>query len=100
LQFQVFELEQVLDDAEAAYKVSLSTAARSALIGPVLEAQAFGSAVSNVEVEASIATIVAEAASQIDPLTRNRTQISSVAIAAAIHRKFCSIPPFCSPPIP
>ena len=97
MQFKMFALEQLVDQAESTHGVSLSTAARQALIAPVLEAQSFGSSVSDKQVELSIDAIVKEAAGRNDPLTGNTKQISSVGITNAIHRKFCSIPPFCAP---
>ena len=97
MQFSTFELEQVVDEMETKHGVSLSTGARQSLIIPVLEAQSFGSTVSNHDVERSIGRIIEAASQHEDPLSGNRQQITAVAVARAIHLKFCNIPPFCSP---
>jgi hypothetical protein len=99
MKFGAFELEGVVDKLAAQHKLTLSTGARHSLITPVLEAQGFGSKVTNDEVSNSLALIIASTAKHIDPLSGNNQQITSVAIAQAIHLNFCNIPPFCSPAV-
>lgn len=100
MKFDAFQLDAVVNKIEKAHKITLSTGARHALTSPILEAQSFGSDVSNAQVSKSLARIMSTTASHIDPLTGNNRQITSLAIAQAIHLNFCNIPPFCGPVVP
>jgi hypothetical protein len=97
MKFDALQLDAVVDQLEKTHRIKLSTVARHALTSPVLEAQGFGSDVSNEQVSKSLARIIASTAEHVDPLSGNRRQITSLAVAQAIHLNFCNIPPFCAP---
>lgn len=97
MKFDNLELEMIVNNLETKHGISLSTGARHFLITPVLEAQAYGSRVSNEQVTKSIAQIIATLSEHNDPLSGNKQQVTSVAVTRAIHLNFCNIPPFCAP---
>jgi hypothetical protein len=91
------QLDDIVNQLQSDHNVFLSTAARHSLLATVLEAQSFGSEVSNEQVRDSLNLIIASSAGFVDPLTGNNRQITSLAINQAIHANFCNIPPFCAP---
>jgi hypothetical protein len=97
MKFDAVQLDAVVNQLEKAHGIKLSTGARHALTSPIVEAQGFGSDVSNAQVSKSLARIIASTSEHIDPLTGNSRHITSLAVAQAIHLNFCNIPPFCAP---
>ena len=96
MKLDAFELDRIVGSLEERHNVTLSSGARHSIVTPVLEAQSFGSEVSNAQVEQSIGKIIASAAKYPDPLSGNKRQLTSISVARAIHVNFCNIPPFCS----
>jgi hypothetical protein len=97
VKFDGMQLDDIVNQLQSDHDVSLSTAARHSLLAPVLEAQSFGSEVTNEQVRNSLNLIIGSSAGLVDPLTGNNRQITSLAINQAIHLNFCNVPPFCSP---
>jgi hypothetical protein len=91
------QLDLLIDGLENKYSVTLSSEARRTLIGPVLEAHAFGSPVTDADIQTSIEKIVATASQVHDPLSRSVNRISSVGVNRAIYKNYCNVPPFCAP---
>ena len=93
-------LNDMITSAERGTGVRLSPAAREMLIIPVAEQYSLRQEVPLEVVERSIVTIVStiaeESVERFAPLPLQRPT-SSVSVIRAFWRRFCNIPPFCSP---
>ena|ERR1700730_17263203 len=91
-------LFEIIEKAERETGVKLTWAAREMLIIPIIEQLQEGPPVSTLEIQSSILSILVAIREEQTGRLRSRSGAwSAVAIIKGFFKRYCSIPPFCTP---